>query len=96
MMRKVIINVVGLTMTSRFSNASVKRAGSRSMAIVNAASTGSPRPSPASEEPTGEEPTGEEPTEAVEVVADPAVEDYQLQRALDLLRGLDLFRPKAA
>ncbi len=47
-------------------------------------------------DPAGEEPAGEEPTEAVEVVADPAVEDYQLQRALDLLRGLDLFRPKAA
>ena len=48
-------------------------------------------------EDAGEDPA-EEPAEepAAGGDADPTVEDYQLQRALDLLRGLDLFRPKAA
>ncbi len=44
---------------------------------------------------SAEDPANDPEVAAVEE-ADPSLEDYQLQRALDLLRGLELFRPKAA
>ncbi|MCY4599315.1 MAG: S41 family peptidase [Acidobacteria bacterium] len=49
-----------------------------------------------SEETDSVEDPANDPAAAVAEEADPSLEDYQLQRALDLLRGLELFRPKAA
>ena len=49
-----------------------------------------------SEETDSAEDPANDPEVAAIDEADPSLEDYQLQRALDLLRGLELFRPKAA